>query len=104
MGRKSGFSSLSFLSNSEPLPPSRPARPIATRCCCQAGELVHVIGDAHVYLTHIEALQQQVKRQPRTFPKLHITSTAKYVDQCMSPGLEGDRDCRSLRDGIRRVD
>ena len=46
----------------------------------QAGELVHVIGDAHIYLNHVEALRKQAKRQPRTFPKLYITSTAKYVD------------------------
>lgn len=38
----------------------------------QAGELVHVIGDAHVYLDHVEPLRQQLERSPRAFPKLRI--------------------------------
>jgi dihydrofolate reductase/thymidylate synthase len=28
----------------------------------RAGELVHVIGDAHVYLNHVEPLKEQLKR------------------------------------------
>jgi thymidylate synthase len=28
----------------------------------QAGEFVHVIGDAHVYLNHIEPLMEQLAR------------------------------------------
>ncbi|KAL3663915.1 hypothetical protein V7S43_010804 [Phytophthora oleae] len=38
------------------------------------GEFVHVIGDAHVYLNHVEPLQKQLKRTPRAFPTLHINS------------------------------
>jgi len=38
----------------------------------QTGDLVHTIGDAHIYLDHIEALEEQVKREPREFPKLEI--------------------------------
>ena len=34
------------------------------------GELVHVMGDAHVYLDHVEALQVQLGREPRDFPEL----------------------------------
>jgi dihydrofolate reductase/thymidylate synthase len=36
------------------------------------GELVHTLGDAHVYLNHIEPLQEQLQREPRPFPKLVI--------------------------------
>lgn len=36
------------------------------------GEFVHVIGDAHVYLNHVEPLQKQLTRMPRPFPTLHI--------------------------------
>lgn len=36
------------------------------------GFLVHSLGDAHVYLNHIEPLQKQLKRTPRPFPKLFI--------------------------------
>jgi len=36
------------------------------------GELVHTLGDAHVYLNHIEPLREQLERTPRPFPKLFI--------------------------------
>ncbi|KAF5345085.1 hypothetical protein D9756_011163 [Leucocoprinus leucothites] len=35
-----------------------------------ARELIIQLGDAHVYRDHIEALQLQLQREPRTFPKL----------------------------------
>ncbi|KAG7400365.1 hypothetical protein PHYBOEH_005953 [Phytophthora boehmeriae] len=38
------------------------------------GEFIHVIGDAHVYLNHVEPLQKQLTRTPRPFPTLHINS------------------------------
>uniref|UniRef100_A0AAV1TMT0 Bifunctional dihydrofolate reductase-thymidylate synthase n=1 Tax=Peronospora matthiolae TaxID=2874970 RepID=A0AAV1TMT0_9STRA len=36
------------------------------------GEFIHVIGDAHVYLNHVEPLQKQILRVPRPFPTLYI--------------------------------
>ncbi|GFO01289.1 thymidylate synthase [Plakobranchus ocellatus] len=36
------------------------------------GDFVHTMGDAHVYVNHIEALKTQLKRTPRPFPKLII--------------------------------
>lgn len=36
-----------------------------------ARELIIQLGDAHVYRDHIEALEIQLKREPRPFPKLH---------------------------------
>lgn len=33
-------------------------------------ELVHVIGDAHVYVNHVDPLCEQLTRVPRPFPKL----------------------------------
>jgi dihydrofolate reductase / thymidylate synthase len=38
----------------------------------RAGDFVHVLGDAHVYNNHIDALQEQLTRQPRPFPRLVI--------------------------------
>lgn len=35
----------------------------------EPGEFVHVIGDTHVYLNHVEALKIQLKREPYPFPK-----------------------------------
>eukprot|EP00980_Cylindrotheca_fusiformis_P017539 scaffold5502_cov115-Cylindrotheca_fusiformis.AAC.1 len=36
------------------------------------GELVHTLGDAHVYLNHMEPLEEQLQRTPRPFPKIFI--------------------------------
>lgn len=36
------------------------------------GDFVHTLGDAHIYLNHVEAIKQQLQREPRPFPKLRI--------------------------------
>lgn len=36
----------------------------------EAHELIMQLGDAHVYRDHVEALQQQLTREPREFPRL----------------------------------
>ncbi|SPN99876.1 probable CDC21 - thymidylate synthase [Cephalotrichum gorgonifer] len=45
---------------------------IAHVCDLVPGTLTHVMGDAHVYLDHIDALQTQLEREPRDFPVLKI--------------------------------
>lgn len=35
-----------------------------------AHELIIQLGDAHVYRNHVEALEEQLKREPKPFPKL----------------------------------
>lgn len=32
------------------------------------GDFVHVIGDAHVYRTHVRPLQEQLQKAPKPFP------------------------------------
>lgn len=44
----------------------------AHACDLVPGELIHTMGDAHVYLDHVEPLKEQLKREPRGFPELHI--------------------------------
>lgn len=36
------------------------------------GTLIHTMGDAHVYLDHIDALNEQLTREPTEFPELRI--------------------------------
>ena len=45
---------------------------LAHACDLVPGELIHTMGDAHVYLDHVEALKEQLKREPRKFPTLRI--------------------------------
>jgi len=40
------------------------------------GSLTHTMGDAHVYLDHVDALEGQLLREPREFPTLEIAKEA----------------------------
>ncbi|XP_014551610.1 hypothetical protein COCVIDRAFT_112428 [Bipolaris victoriae FI3] len=41
-------------------------------CDLTPGTFTHTMGDAHVYLDHVDALKVQVEREPREFPELRI--------------------------------
>ena len=45
---------------------------LAHVCDLSPGELIHVMGDTHVYLDHVEALKVQLEREPLDFPELVI--------------------------------
>ena len=40
-------------------------------------ELTHTIGDAHIYLNHIDALKKQLSRTPHPFPRLTINNRSQ---------------------------
>lgn len=46
----------------------------------EAHELIIQLGDAHVYQDHVDALEQQLKRKPREFPKLRWARDATDID------------------------
>lgn len=45
---------------------------IAHECSLTPGIFTHTIGDAHIYLNHIEGLREQLKREPLSLPALRI--------------------------------
>ena len=45
----------------------------------KAGEFVHTLGDAHLYLNHLNQVDEQLKRQPFPLPKMSITKDIKNV-------------------------
>jgi thymidylate synthase len=45
---------------------------LAHVCDLIPGTLTHTMGDAHVYLDHVDALKTQLEREPRDFPMLEI--------------------------------
>eukprot|EP00923_Selenidium_pygospionis_P054426 GHVN01094846.1.p1 GENE.GHVN01094846.1~~GHVN01094846.1.p1 ORF type:complete len:531 (-),score=84.48 GHVN01094846.1:151-1743(-) len=55
-------------------------RMIAQVCGFRAGELVHFLGDMHVYVNHIDQLQVQLKRVPRPFPVMDLNPNVKDID------------------------
>ncbi|OIQ31558.1 MAG: thymidylate synthase [Roseobacter sp. MedPE-SWchi] len=44
------------------------------------GELVWVGGDVHLYLNHFEQAREQIKREPRPFPKMSLAKRAASID------------------------
>ena len=56
---------------------------IAQVCGLRVGEFVHVLGDAHIYLNHIEQVNEQLKREPLPAPRLwlnpDITDITKFT-------------------------
>ncbi|CAN1255921.1 Bifunctional dihydrofolate reductase-thymidylate synthase [Linum perenne] len=53
---------------------------IAHVCDLVPGDFTHVIGDAHVYLTHVRPLEEQLKKSPKPFPILKINPEKKDID------------------------
>lgn len=45
---------------------------VAEVCGLRVGEFVHTIGDAHLYVNHIEAAELQLSRSPRPLPTIRI--------------------------------
>ena len=44
------------------------------------GDFVHTLGDAHVYLNHLEPLKVQLERVPKEFPKLVIKRKVENIE------------------------
>nr|AGU68109.1 dihydrofolate reductase [Angomonas desouzai] len=53
---------------------------IAKATGLKPGELVHTLGDAHVYRNHVDALQEQLKRTPRAFPVLVFKKERDFLE------------------------
>ncbi|GLU02878.1 hypothetical protein SLE2022_201110 [Rubroshorea leprosula] len=53
---------------------------IAHVCDLVPGDFIHVIGDAHVYCTHVRPLQEQLQKLPKPFPILKINPEKKNID------------------------
>ncbi|XP_063902109.1 thymidylate synthase-like [Zophobas morio] len=47
----------------------------------QPGEFIHVLGDAHVYLNHVEPLKEQLTRVPSKFPRLFIKRQVTDIEE-----------------------
>ena len=45
---------------------------MAQSCGYKPGDFIHTFGDAHIYSNHMEQLELQLSRKPRTLPKLTI--------------------------------
>ena len=54
---------------------------LAQVCGLSVGEFVHVLGDAHIYLDHVEQVKEQLAREPLPAPTLWINPDVKDITQ-----------------------
>ncbi len=52
---------------------------IAQVCGLEPGDFVHTLGDAHIYLNHLEQVNRQLKRTPRPLPQMKINPNVKSI-------------------------
>jgi len=52
---------------------------IAHECGLEVGDFIHTLGDAHIYLNHVEQIQTQLSREPRALPKLVLNTDKTSV-------------------------
>ena len=52
---------------------------IAQECGLQPGEFIHTTGDTHIYLNHMEQVDEQLSREPRKLPVMHLNPEVKSV-------------------------
>nr|AIA12694.1 thymidylate synthase [uncultured bacterium] len=52
---------------------------IAQVCDLKPAEFVHTLGDAHLYLNHLEQARLQLAREPRALPQMKINPSVKSI-------------------------
>ena len=53
---------------------------VAQVCDLRVGDFVHTLGDAHLYLNHLEQARLQLSREPRPLPKLVLNTNVSSID------------------------
>ena len=52
---------------------------IAHVCDLKYGEFIHTLGDAHIYMNHIDQVNEQLSRKPKKLPKIKINPSVKNI-------------------------
>lgn len=61
---------------------------IAQVCDMGVGEFVHVLGDAHIYLNHVEQVKEQLAREPLPLPQLQLNPEIKSISSFTMQDIE----------------
>ena len=48
-------------------------------CGLKPGEFVHTLGDAHLYLNHLEQAKEQLSRMPRSLPRMRLNPAIRDI-------------------------
>jgi thymidylate synthase len=54
---------------------------VAQVCDLAVGEFIHSIGDAHLYLNHLDQTNEMLKRTALPLPQVHINSSIKDIEK-----------------------
>jgi thymidylate synthase len=52
---------------------------VAQVCNLQPGEFIHTLGDAHLYLNHLEQAQLQLTRTPHSLPNMQLNPNINTI-------------------------
>jgi thymidylate synthase len=61
---------------------------VAQVCELEPGDFVHTLGDAHLYVNHLDQARLQLTREPRTLPRLRINPERKGIDDFVESDFE----------------
>ena len=53
---------------------------VAQVCDLDVGDFVHTLGDAHLYLNHLDQARLQLTRNPRPLPELWLGPAVREID------------------------
>ena len=53
---------------------------VAQVCDLKVGDFVHTLGDAHLYLNHLEQAKLQLTREPKALPVLKLNKRSSIFD------------------------
>ena len=53
---------------------------IAKECGLEAGEFIHTLGDAHLYLNHLDQAAEQLSRETRALPRMILAERDSIFD------------------------
>ena len=61
---------------------------MAQVCNLAVGDFIHTIGDAHLYINHLEQANLQVERKPLTLPTLHLNQSIMHINDFTYEDIE----------------